>query len=187
MRWEQLFDDLEGQAQAWDSSEVESEILDRTRGELGRLLLVNRLRAQVGAQVRLHVCGAGPVAGLLTRLGADWLMLSGSAEVVVPLAAVSVVSDLGPEAVSPAGVPQVDARAPMTAALRAVAVDRCPVQVTLRDGSQLTGTPARVGRDFVDLASHDLGDRARATAVRGQLTVSFAALATVRRLESGWA
>lgn len=186
MRWERLFDDLEGQAQAWDSAELESEILDRTRGELGQLLLVNRLRAAVGTQVQLQVAGAGPVTGILTRLGSDWLMLAGSADVVVPLAAVSVVDNLGSEAVSPAGVGRVDARAPLTAALRAIAVDRCPVQITLRDGSHLTGTPARVGRDFVDLTSHDVGDRPRASAVRGRATVSFAALATVRRLEADW-
>lgn len=186
MRWEQLFGDLEGQAQAWQDAELDAEILDRTRGEVSRLLLANRLRAQVGGRVQLQVGGAGSVTGVLSRLGADWLLLCDPADVVVPLDAVHVVADLALEAVSPAGVGHVEARLPLTAALRAIAVDRCPVRVTLRDGTQLTGTPSRVGHDFVDLARHDLGDRAREAAVQGQATVSFGALAMVRRLDAGW-
>ncbi|MBA3232334.1 MAG: hypothetical protein H0T17_00050, partial [Propionibacteriales bacterium] len=75
MRWERLFDDLEGQARALEDAERESEILDRTRGELAQVLLVNRLRAQLGERVQLQVSGVGPLAGILTRLGTDWLLL----------------------------------------------------------------------------------------------------------------
>lgn len=186
MRWLELFADLEGQVEAWERAERDAEISDRTRAETGQVRLVNRLRHQVGESVRLTVLGAGQLEGTVDQVGADWLLLGGSAEVVVPVSALLTVSHLGPASVSPQGVGVVAQRLGLTSALRAIAVDRCPVRVALRDGSTLVGTPHRVGADFVDLAVHDVGEVPRRDVVRGASTVAFGALAAVRRLSSGW-
>lgn len=186
MRWLELFADLEGQAQAWERAELEAEITDRTRAETGQVRLVNRLRHEVGGVVRLTVLGAGQLEGTVDQVGADWLLLGGSVEVVVPLSAVLTVSDLGPASVSPRGVGVVAQRLGLTSALRAIAVDRCPVRVALRDGSTVVGTPHRVGADFIDVAEHGVGEVPRRDVVRGVSTVAFEAIAAVRRLSSGW-
>jgi hypothetical protein len=54
------------------------------------------------------------------------------------------------------------------------------------DGRSLTGTPDRVGADFVDLALHDPAEPPRRTEVRSRATVSLAAIACVRRRPTGW-
>ncbi len=186
MRWQQLFDDLEGQAQASERAELEAEISDRTRAETGQVRLLNRLRHRVGEQVRLTVLGGGQLQGSVDQVGADWLLLSGSDEVVVPMSAVLTIADLGPASVSPQGVSVVAERLGLTYALRAIAVDRCPVRIALRDGSTVVGTPQRVGADFVDVAVHDVGEVPRLDVVRRTSTVAFDAIASVRRLSSGW-
>lgn len=187
MRWDQLFGDLEGQARGFEAAELEAEIADRIRVELAQTTLLNRLRAQERRTVTLTVEGAGQVHGLLAQVGADWLLLQLPDELIIPAAAVVAVADLPTAAVSPDGVPLIASRLRMTAALRAVAVDRCPVTVTLRTGSIVTGTPDRVGADFVDLALHELAEAPRPSSIRGRLTVAFAAVGAVRRSSDGWA
>jgi hypothetical protein len=186
MRWLELFADLEGQARALERAELEAEISDRTRAETGQVRLQNRLHHRVGGSVRLTVLGAGQLEGTVDQVGADWLLLGGPAEVVVPVSAVLTVSDLGTASVSPEGVGVVAQRLGLTSALRAIAVDRCPVRVALRDGSTFVGTPHRVGADFVDIAVHDVGEVPRRDVVRGTSTVTFGAIAAVRRLGSSW-
>jgi hypothetical protein len=186
MRWDRLFADLEGQARAIEAAELEAEIADRVRVEVGQTLLLNRLRAQEQRMVTLTVDGAGQVHGLLAQVGADWLLLQAPSELIVPAAALVTVSDLPTTALSPDGVPLVSSRLHLTAALRAVAVDRCAVTVTLRTGTSVTGTPDRVGADFVDLALHDPAEAPRPSSIRGRSTVAFAAIGTVRRSSDGW-
>lgn len=186
MRWDQLFADLEGQARAIEDQEVEAEIADRVRVELGQITLVNRLRSQEQRPVTLIVAGAGRTHGKLVQVGADWLLLQAPYELIIPAAAVIGVSDLPPTAVSPDGVSLVSSRLRLTAALRAVAVDRCAVTVTLRSGDTVIGTPDRVGADFVDLAVHERGEAPRRSSVRTRLTLAFDSVATVRRDGDGW-
>ncbi|MBA2698438.1 MAG: hypothetical protein H0U61_06640, partial [Nocardioidaceae bacterium] len=186
MRWQELFADLEGQAQAWERTDLEAEISDRSRAETAQVLLINRLRHRLGASVRLTVLGVGRVEGTLEQVGADWVLLHGSTEEVVSMSAVLAAPDLGPASVSPGGVGVVAQRLGLTSALRAIAIDRCPVRACLRDGSTVVGTPHRVGADFVDIAVHDVGELARRDVVRGTIAVAFSAIATVRRLSSGW-
>lgn len=187
MRWDQLFADLEGQARAIEDDELEAEIVDRLRVEVGRVSLLNRLRAQEQQRVTLLVAGAGRIGGDLAQVGADWLLLNAPYELIVPAGAVIGVSDLPPAAVSPEGVSPIASRLRLTAALRAVAVDRSTVTVTLRSGDTVTGTPDRVGADFLDLAVHERGAAPRLSTVRTRLTLAFDALATVRRASEGWA
>jgi hypothetical protein len=166
--------------------EREAEITDRVRVELGRITLLNRLQAQVGQRVTLIVDGAGRVGGDLVQVGADWLLLSAPYELIVPTAAVIGVADLPSTAVSPDGAGLVSSRLMLTAALRAVAVDRCAVTVTLRSADTVIGTPDRVGADFVELAVHERGEAPRRSNVRTRLTLVFRAIATVRRERDGW-
>lgn len=186
MRWDQLFADLEGQARAAEDLELDTEITDRIRVELGQITLVNRLRAQEQQPVTVIVDGAGRIRGDLVQVGADWLLLHVPQELIVPTAAVVGVSDLPATAVSPDGVSLVSSRLRLTAALRAVAIDRCAVTVTLRSGDTVIGTPDRVGADFVDLAVHERGAAPRRSSVRTRLTLAFGAIATVRRDGQGW-
>ncbi len=186
MRWDRLFADLEGQASAIEQAELEAEIADRSRVELGQMTLLNRIRAHQHRQLRLTVAGVGRLDGELGQVGADWLLLTTPAEVVVPLAAVLAIADLPSAAVSPEGVGQIASRLRLTAALRAVAQDRCAVTLTLQSGGTLTGTPDRVGADFFDLALHEIGEAPRRTAIRARTTVPFGAIGAVRRNSDTW-
>lgn len=186
MRWEDLFADLEGQAQAFEKAEVDAEVADRIRSELAQLALLNRLRAQLEHQIVLSVTGVGSLHGRLIQVGADWLLLSAPDEVVIPVSAIAAVSDLPFAAVSAEGVGHVSAKIPMTAALRAIAIDRCAVTVQLRGGAILNGTPDRVGADFVDLAIHERDEAPRRSTVRRRMTVAFGAIGAVRRSQPKW-
>lgn len=186
MRWHELFADLEGQASSLERADAEREISERTRGELGHVTLINRLRAHVTRPVTMSVAGAGDLSGTLQRVGADWLLIAATDEAIVPLAAVMALLGLPPQSVSDGGVGVVSSRLRLTSALRAVARDRSAVTVVRRDGTPLVGTPDRVGADFVDIALHELGEAPRRQQVRSRATVSFDAIGCVRRRPSGW-
>jgi hypothetical protein len=185
MRWNDLFDDLEAQAAAIARAEREGEVADRTRSEVGRLVLLNRLRAAVGTEVAARVLGAGAVTGRLDRVGRDWLLFGSTHEVLVPAEAITAVADLPWDAVGQEAVGVIESRLTLSAALRMIAMDRARITVVLRDGTSLGGTPDRVGSDYVDLAEHD--DRGpRTSAVRARLTIPQSAIATVTREISAW-
>jgi hypothetical protein len=185
VRWNDLFDDLEGSGAAMEQAERRLEIADRTRAEVARVLLLNRLRASEGRHLTVYALGAVRMSGRLDRVGADWLLLACPVEVLVPLGAVARILDLPPEAVSPAGVGVVASRLSLGSALRAIAVDRARVAVALRDGTTLAGTPDRVGADFVDIAQHD--DIApRVSGVTSRTTIPYAAISTITRDPAGW-
>lgn len=187
MRWTELVDDLGGLAASWDRRDREFELADRTRGERARLELVNRLRRHLGDTVRLSVAGAGSVSGEVARVGADWILLGGGREVVVPLAGVLTVTDLGWGAVHPESVDVVASRLPFGSVVRAIASARARVVVVLRDGSSCAGTPDNVGRDFFDVAVHPADDAPRARAVSARVTIAQSAVATLTREASTWA
>ncbi len=186
MRWSDLFDDLEGQAEALGRAELDAEVADRTRAEIGHITLLNRLRSNVGRQVSLRLSGSARVVGTLDRVGADWLLVTTPSEVVVPMAAVCSVADLPLGALSPEAVPVVASRLTMSSALRAISIDRARVTVVLTDGSTVSGTPDRVGSDFVDIAVHHLDEAPRPAAVTMRTTVAYAAITRVTRESAGW-
>jgi hypothetical protein len=186
MRWQELFADLEAQARALERADDAGEITERIRGEVARVTLMNRLHAQLSRPVTASVWGFGDVSGLLQRVGADWLLIEDDSETIVPLEAVMSLANLRPEATSPEGIGAVVSGLRLTAVLRAVARDRSIVVLTRRDGRSLVGTPDRVGADFVDLALHDAAAPPRRTEVRSRATVSFGAIACVRRRPPGW-
>ena len=182
MRWESLFDDLEGQLEAAEADELRAEVAERSRRETALVPLADRLRAACGTPLQVHVGGVGAVRGRLADCGAQWLLLEteDGAEVLVPVAAVVGLVGVGARA-AVSDDSAVGARLDLRWALRAIARDRTAVTVGLRDGTQLTGTLDRVGLDHVDLAEHGLGEPRRAAAVRQVRLLPLEALALVRR------
>ncbi len=187
MRWEDLFDDLEGQAEFMERAERDAEVADRTRSEVGQITLLSRLRSNEGRDVSIRLTGGAAMSGNLVRLGADWMLLTCPREVVVPLHAVAAVVDLPWDSVSPHGVEPIASRLTMSTVFRAMAADRARITVMLADQSTVSGTPDRVGRDFVDLAIHHGDEAPRVAAVSMRTTVAYLAISAVTRDQPSWA
>jgi hypothetical protein len=184
VRWDELFADLEAQFDELGVAELEAEIAERTRLELSRIRLVDRLRATIGRTVSVKVRGAAePVAGRLDRVGSGWLLLTTATgrEVVVNLAAITTlaghVSGRADDPLSGG----VSTRLGLAHVLRGIARDRSTVALALADGSQLTGTVDRVGADHLDFAEHEPDTPRREPDVRGLWVIPFVALSTVLR------
>jgi hypothetical protein len=182
-RWEALFADLETQAAALDIAERAVEVEERTRIEVGRIRLLDRLRPAVGADVRLRCSGDGGVAGRLVRIGPDWLLVreESGREAVVVTAGVLSVSGLGRMSAIPESESVVESRLGLRHALRGIARDRSPVRISLCDGTTVDGTLDRLGADFVEIAQHPAGEPRRRDQVREVAVVPLSALAVVRR------
>ncbi len=181
MRWERLFADLEAQLVASDEAELAAEIADRTRRELALATLAERLRGSVGVSVALTVRGAGTVRASVRDVGTGWLLLGqGASELLVSLDAVTSISGLGPRNAVPVGA--VQRSLGLAWVLRGVVRDRAAVTTVLVDGASVTGTPDRVGADFLDIAEHALDEPRRGAAVSSVRTVPLAAVALLRRL-----
>jgi len=182
VRWEQLFDDLEGQVAASERVDLDAEVADRTRIEVARLSLGDRLRAAVGTRIELSLGAAGAVTGELTRTGPGWLLLDGGRgmQVVVTEAAISAGDVLPAVADAPGSIGLVESRLDLGHVLRAIARDRVAVRVVLCDGSSRVGTIDRVGADFIDLAEHPADQPRRPSEVTRRSAIRLAAIAMVR-------
>jgi hypothetical protein len=177
MRWDALFADLEAQLSAAGSAELSAEVAERSRAQWARTELPDRLRAIQGQPVQLLLHGGERVSGVCADAAPQWVVVDlDRGQVLVPLSAVAAVGGLGRRVAPPAG--QVLRRLGLGHALRALARDRVPVRVLTR-GGWLSGTIDRVGADHLDLAEHATGEPRRSGAVRGVLTVPFAALCAV--------
>jgi hypothetical protein len=181
MRWQALFEDLEGQFDAAQAAELAAEVAERTRRESALLRLVDRLRAAEGSLVTVSLPGTGVLQGRLLDAGADWLLLDEGAarEVLVPLTAVLGVTGLGSWSATPDDGP-VAKRLDLRWALRGLARSRTGVALGLSDGALVTGTLDRVASDHLDLAEHGLGEARRAGAVRQVRLVPMSAIAYLR-------
>jgi hypothetical protein len=183
VRWDDLFSDLEAQADALDRAERSGEVAERTRIELASIGMRDRLRPAVGSPVRLTLLGGASVAGILERVGVGWLLVAEreAREVLVVLAAVRTVGGLGRAAAAPDSAGVVAARLTLRSALRGLARDRSGVALQVVDGTVLAATIDRVGDDFVEAARHPVGEERRPGAVRDVVLVPFASIAAVRR------
>jgi hypothetical protein len=184
MRWEELEADLLSQADAESRAELAGEVADRTRREIGRLRLVDRLRPALGAQVIVRSHGAGALTGTVADVGADWLLVAepDGRAALVPLTAVMALTGVGGRSYVPESEGEVERRFDLRFALRALVRDRAKVSITFVDGTSVTGTLDRVAADHVDLAQHEPDQARRAASVRQVLLVPLAALSVVRRL-----
>lgn len=182
MRWQKLFADLEAQFAAAASAAELAESASRARAEGGSVPFPERLAGAIGQPVRLRCRGAGQVAGVLTEVGPDWLLLTGDGgrELIVVTTAVTVASGLV-RRTQAAGGERLQVRTDLRRALRGLARDRSAVALTLADGGRLTGTIDRVGADFLEIAEHEVGEPRRASVVRGVHAVPLRALAVVSR------
>jgi hypothetical protein len=183
MRWEEvlldLFDDLEQQAEGLHLAERDAEVADRSRAEYASVDLAARLHASSGGCVRLLVSGLGRLDGRVSRLGADWCLLSvGSVEWLVRFAALTAAQGLSRRSLSEHARP-VTARLGLGSALRGLAESGGEVTVTRLDGSRSTGLLGRVGADFLELvAAPGFAEDMRGEP--GTELVPFAHLAAVR-------
>ncbi len=187
MRWQQLFADLQAQFDEEEAAAERSESASRTRAEVGAVRLPERLRGALGFPVVLGCRGAGPVSGVLTDVGVDWVLLTGEGgrEDLVALGAVRTVGGLGRRTAVPEVAGGVWNRLDLRRAVRGLARDRAVVQVFLDDGSMLTGTLDRVGADFVELAEHPADQPRRPEAVQGVRAVVLEAVSVVRTVPAG--
>lgn len=177
MRWEQLFGDLEAQADAADRDELAGEVADRTRRELALVTVEDRMRASVGTPVEVGLAGGHRVSGVIREVGSGWLWLDhATGPALVVTAAICELVGLGAAVAPPLN--EVDARLRLPHVLRAVAQDRRRCAVGLTDGRVVRGVLTRVGRDFVDLIDRQTLAPTRTSA--GPRTVALAALAVVR-------
>ena len=177
MRWEALFDDLDGQWEAEERRERDAEVADRTRAERARVLLAERYAASRGETLTLWLAAGTTVEGRLVDLGADWVLLRDAAGREVLVAADAVVGVTG---LSRRSEPDVTARRfALGYALRALSRDRAPVVVTDRSGGRVTGTIDAVGRDWCEVSEHPLDEPRRSATVRGRRVVPTGALVAV--------
>jgi hypothetical protein len=183
VRWDRLFDDLGAQFEAAADEDFAAEIADRTRRERALIGLAERFTTARGTAIDVTAAGAGPISGVLRRSGPGWLLLDLGAgrEALVATTAVSTVRRLPTSAAITAATTLVAARLDLGHLLRAIARDRSPVSVTMRDAAILTGTIDRVGADYLDLAEHPPDVPRRPAEVTGVRTVALTALAIVSR------
>lgn len=182
-RWEALFADLESQATALDIAERAVEVEERTRIEVGRIRLLDRMRPAVGTALRLRILGDGGIAGRLVRAGPGWLLVLEAAgrEAVIASAAVLSVSGLGRQSAVPESESVVESRLGLRHVLRGIARDRSAVRISVLDGTTIDGTIDRLGADFVEVAEHPAGELRRRDQVREVAVVPLSALTVVRR------
>jgi hypothetical protein len=187
MRWQQLFADLQAQFDAQETAAERSEAASRARSEIGAVRLAERLRGALGSPVVLACGGAGPVSGVLTDVGVDWLLLAGDGgrEDLVAVRAVRTVGGLGRRTAVPEPAGGVRSRLDLRWALRGLARDRAVVRVVLDDGAVLTGTLDRVGVDYVELAEHPADQPRRSEVVHGVRAIVLGAIAVVRTAAAG--
>jgi hypothetical protein len=180
VRWDNLFDDLEGQLE----NELNAEDLDlraeEERLRLGRLSLRQRLTAVSSGpaqtrHLRILLVGGQTLTLRPTTFGRDWLAADlldagrGNPQCLLPFTAIAAVL-LHPEQVPVSLAPEPEATARL--------VDRIGLPFVLRDLCRrrksveihtalgvVNGTIDRVGREHLDLAAHPGGTTRRTTNV----------------------
>lgn len=194
MRWQNLFDDLEGQLESELGAEEGDLLAEEERLRLGRLTLRDRIRAvrdgDPTTPVRLTVRGGERLALSVGAIGRDWVAgetdVGALRQTIVPLAAIVALEPVGAQLaaslrVDPAPEPPtaLSARLGLAFVLRDLCRRRAPVEL-LVDGVRRHGTLDRVGRDHLDLAEHAAGEPRRSAAVARILVVAFDAVDLVR-------
>jgi hypothetical protein len=125
VRWDALFADLAAQAAALEQAELNGEIAERVRGEVGGLGLGDRARAAAGAELRLRLRGPLDLTGRLAGSGPDWLLLGepDGREALVVLAQLVSVRGLPRYSAVPGSAGVVESRIGVRQLLRAIARD----------------------------------------------------------------
>ena len=197
VRWDDLFDDLEGQLERELRSEAADQRLHEERLRLETLSLRTRLSnvlrsAGLGGtqQIRVVLVTGETLALSPTTLGLDWLAadLLGAAhnpvECVIPLSAVASVllteqQSLASLAIESASTGRQTERVGFPFVLRSLCRRRRTVEFDTK-GGVLVGTIDRVARDHLDLAVHPLGMLRRTPDVLHYSLVAFWQIHVVR-------
>lgn len=199
MRWDRLFDDLEGQLEQELRADELDQRAEEQRLRLGRLSLRDRLLAlhEADADGRpgtlTVVLSTGDLMALRpTAFGRDWLaaVIDGGGSrlchCILPLGAIaSVLLTRAQTEASLAALPAEAAEHSLSARLtlpfvlrdlcrRRTAVDLCTA------AGRVHGTIDRVGRDHLDLAVHVAGEPRRESSVSQYRVVPLAQLVLVR-------
>lgn len=196
MRWDRLFDDLEGQLEQGISAEERDLAAEEERLRIGRLSIRDRLAALSAVRgrdpswsVRVQLTTGLTVAFRPTTFGRDWI--SGDlpesptgAQCVLPVSGIAglrltasqVRDTLSPAFPSRPGVPD---RLGIGFVLRDLCRRRAALELHTTLGV-LHGTVDRVGRDHLDLAEHEPAVQRRSSAVSGYRTVALSTVVMVR-------
>lgn len=198
MRWDNLFDDLEGQLERELAADEADLALEEERMRLGRLTLRDRLAALLDGvprsaewSLRLALTTGEIVPLRPLALGRDWMsgdIRDGSlagAQCVVPLEhVVGVLLDAAQLSTSlaPVEAPRAGSLASKLTVpfvLRDLARRRAAVELRMTSGA-VTGTIDRVGRDHLDIAVHARSEPRRASSIVEHRIVPLAHLVMVR-------
>ncbi|MGP9538987.1 hypothetical protein ACT3SP_13320 [Brachybacterium sp. AOP43-C2-M15] len=178
MRFERIFDDLEGQFAHQQQEEMRAVSEELTRAERAQLTLADRLRGAGDDPLTLHLGPSLRATGRVEEVGVAWVSLRerrGGGRSVIPLAAVALVEGL-PGRARPAEESPISSRS-LGSVLREIARDRSVVRLETTAGS-VVGRLAAVGADAMDVRSLPTGEQ---TAVPGtaRITVAMTALLAV--------
>lgn len=193
MRWQNLFDDLEGQLESELGAEEIDLLAEEERLRLGRLTVRDRLRALTGSAdgpLTLITRGGRRLRLAVAALGRDWIAGETEAGIlrsaIVPIAAVAAIEPVAAQLaaslrVDPAPEPPtaLSARLGLAFVLRDLCRRRAAVEL-LVGAEAVHGTIDRVGRDHLDLAEHAPGEPRRTAAVSRIRIVAFDAVDVVR-------
>jgi len=202
MRWNNLFDDLEGQLEHGLTAEDADLAVEEERLRLGRLSMRDRLVALHAAAardpswaVRLMLRTGEPLSIRPVAFGRDWVSAdvvdesARKAQCVIPLAAIAMVSleraqvEWSLQSTEPPGPGRgLTAGLGLAVVLRDLCRRRRAIELRLdgRIGGLVHGTIDRVGRDHVDLALHERGTPRREAEVAGFRIVPLAQIVVVR-------
>lgn len=196
MRWDRLFDDLEGQLEHELAAEELDEHAEEERLRLGRLALRDRLLAiheGCGDQPLRVALGNGETVTMrATTFGRDWLAAElldsrhRRTQCVIPLDAVAALlptrsqleASLAPLAHRD-NAGSLAARLTLPFVLRDLCRRRAPLDLHTASGD-IHGTIDRVGRDHLDIAVHEAGTPRREAAVQQYRIVPLGQLLLLR-------
>ena len=198
MRWDNLFDDLEGQLESELTAEDVDLQAEEERLRLGRMSIRDRLTTLHAAQsgtahylVRILLADGLAVTVHPTAVGKDWLsgdlidVATVRRQCIIPLTGlagiilepVQVEASLRPEHAVPSR--DLSDRLGLAFVLRDLCRRRQGLDLDLVVGS-IHGTIDRVGRDHLDVAVHERGTPRRESAVQQHRVVPLSQLRLVR-------
>ncbi|MHA7153655.1 hypothetical protein [Arthrobacter sp. TMN-50] len=179
MRWDALFEDLEAQFAAADLLAVESQIAEQSRLELAAVTVLDRLRGQMGALLRIRVRSGAVFNGSLRHVGSEWLVLeTGPGAALIPASALGTIEGMGRGRTAEHSA--VTNRLGLGSVFRAFGRDRTLLTIQLADmGARIDGMIDRVGKDFLEVASVPLGEQRRRGNVAGVVLIPFTGVEAV--------